>query len=291
MQNSVRAPRSSALFATNRQVIQSQLKYYHFMIKPADYKDEEARLEELASFSIMDSLPEEDYDYLTGIAAQICDTPVALVTLLDGKRQWFKSIQGLDLEVAETPKEYSFCAHAIHQPQEIFVVEDSRKDERFYDNPLVTGAPNAVFYAGMPLVSDNNLPLGTLCVADNKPKQGLSEGQQKALKSLARQVMNLMNLRKKQNQLETALDDLNQINTHLSRFVTTVLDDTQSPLIAINRVTKFLILDKDIQRHSFKSKMVDSLHKSSEELKVMLKEFKNQNNSMDKRVKGENKKG
>ena len=248
------------------------------MIKPADYKDDEARLEELASYSIMDSLPEEDYDYLTSIAGQICDTPIALVSLLDDKRQWFKSSHGLD--ATETPKEYAFCAHAIHHPQELFVVADSRKDERFHDNPLVTGGPNVVFYAGMPLVSNKGLPMGTLCVIDNKPKQqGLSESQENALKSLARQVMNLMNLRKRQNQLETALEDLSQMNNDLERFATTVLDDGQSPLININRATKFLILDRDIRQHSFRKKMVDSILDSSEKLKLMFEEYKNQNKS------------
>lgn len=242
------------------------------MIRPTQYKDEEARLKELESLDIMDSLPEEDYDYLVQIAAEISETPIALVSLLDDKRQWFKSIIGLD--ASETPKEYAFCAHAINQPDELFIVEDARKDERFHDNPLVVGGPEVTFYAGMPLVTDSGLPLGTLCVIDNKPKEKpLTDGQKNALKSLARQVTNLLNLRKKQVELERALKELNIVNTNLEEFTNSILTDSQSPLININRVTKFLLADKELKGNTFRNRMVNSLHASSEELKEMFNTF------------------
>jgi PAS domain S-box-containing protein len=163
------------------------------MIKPKKHIREKERLIELESFSIMDSLTEDEYDNITAIAAGICDTPISLVSLIDDKRQWFKSHHGF--HARETPKDYAFCAHAIHDHNEIFMVNDSRLDDRFADNPLVTDHPNVIFYAGVPLMSENDLPLGTLCVIDNKPKE-LSENQIKLLKALAAQVMIILNLRK-----------------------------------------------------------------------------------------------
>ena len=126
----------------------------------------------MKSYSILDTLPESDFDDLTTIAAEICGTPISLISLLDDKRQWFKSHHGLD--AIETPKEYSFCGHVINQ-DDLFVVSDARLDERFHDNPLVTGYPYVVFYAGVPLVGDNNLPLGTLCIIDHNPQIVRSE--------------------------------------------------------------------------------------------------------------------
>ncbi len=172
-------------------------------------------MEELDSFSILDTLPESDYDDLTAIAAEICDSPISLISLIDNDRQWFKSHHGLD--ASETPKQFAFCAHAINDPENVFMIEDSRKDERFHDNPLVTADPNVIFYAGVPLVSDNNLPLGTLCVIDDKPKV-LTESQLKRLKALGNQVKNILNLRKAKLTLEQAFADLEDKNYELERF-------------------------------------------------------------------------
>ena len=138
------------------------------MIPPSIPDNEKERLRELASYSIMDTLSEEEYDNLTAIASTICNTSISLVSLIDDTRQWFKSHHGLD--ATETPKEYAFCGHAINDPQNVLIVNDSREDERFFDNPLVEGDPYVIFYAGVPLVSQAGLPLGTLCVIDNEPK-------------------------------------------------------------------------------------------------------------------------
>ena len=160
------------------------------MIPPKPFPLEKERLAELKSYSILDTLPEEDYDNLTAIAAEICNTEISLISLLDDKRQWFKSHHNLD--VSETPKEYAFCAHAINDPKNVFIVQDARNDERFYDNPLVTGEPHVIFYAGVPLLSPKGLPLGTLCVIDHKPKL-LSNSQINSLQALSKQVMNILN--------------------------------------------------------------------------------------------------
>lgn len=153
----------------------------------------------LKEYDIMDSLPEEDYDSLTVLASQICGTPISLISLLDDRRQWFKSAVGL--EVKETPKEYAFCVHTIQNLGEPLIVPDSRKDERFAGNPLVTGEPHVVFYAGVPLITETGYPLGSLCVIDNKEHE-ITAFQLKALKELARQVVSLMELKRKNKALQ-----------------------------------------------------------------------------------------
>lgn len=169
------------------------------MIKPEIPDNEEARQKELRSYSILDTLPEKEYDEITYLASKICDTPISLISLLDDTRQWFKSHHGLP--VSETPKELAFCAHAINDKVNPLIVTDSRKDERFHDNPLVTDDPKVVFYAGIPLVTPNGFPIGTLCVIDNIPKQ-LDDSQVKALLMLSNQLMKLLELRKKKAELE-----------------------------------------------------------------------------------------
>lgn len=177
---------------------------------------EQKRLEALAEYEIMDTLPEEEYDNLTSLASRICGTPISLITLLDDQRQWFKSATGLD--VKETPIEYAFCAHAIQNPSEILVVPDSRKDERFANNPFVTGEPHIVFYAGMPLVDEAGYALGSLCVLDIQ-EHTLTAFQLTALKQLAKQVVSLMKLRKEKRTLTTMVAKLEQQNARLEEDV------------------------------------------------------------------------
>lgn len=164
------------------------------MKKPLIPQNESERLKELDSYNIIGELESDDYDFLTQMAAQICDTQISLISLVTDEKQWFLSHHGL--KERETPKELAFCAHAINDPANLFIVEDATKDERFYDNPLVTDYPRVIFYAGMPLVTEKGYPLGTLCVIDNKPKK-LSNLQTDSLKLLANQVIKLLELRKK----------------------------------------------------------------------------------------------
>ena len=165
------------------------------MISAPPPPNEKQRLRELYSYCVLDTEPELGFDDLTEIAATICDTPIALVSLIDQNRQWFKSHHGLD--VPETPRDVAFCAHAILESVPL-VVRDATLDPRFADNPLVTAAPYVQFYAGIPLINPDGFVLGTLCVIDHVPRD-LSECQIDMLRRLARQVVNVLELRRTRN--------------------------------------------------------------------------------------------
>ncbi len=152
---------------------------------------ERRRLAALRRYDILDTPAEADFDDFTRLASQICGTPIALISLVEQNRQWFKSEFGLG--VRETPIEVSVCRHAIQQ-KDVFVVPDMIRDERFKDSALVHGDPHMRFYAGAPLESSEGLPLGTLCVIDREPR-ALSAMQSEALQILARQVMAQFELR------------------------------------------------------------------------------------------------
>ncbi len=200
------------------------------MLQPESNAAEKQRVENLRSYSILDTMPEEDYDNLTAIAASICDTPVSLISLIDENRQWFKSNHGLD--TSETLREFAFCAHAINEPGKVFAVRDARTDERFKDNPLVTGEPYVIFYTGVPLVTFEGFALGTLCVIDHKPRK-LTEKQISGLKALSKQVINLLELRKIRREHEEALGKLNQQNQDLERFAYVAAHDLKMPAVNI----------------------------------------------------------
>ena len=195
---------------------------YINMISAPPTADEEERLNALNRLEILDTLEEQAYDDLTLLAAQICDTPIALVSLIDEERQWFKSHHGLD--VCETPKDVAFCAHAIHGDG-LFMVEDSENDERFHDNPLVTDAPHVKFYAGFPLYIEGKYPVGTLCVIDDHARE-LSDIQKQALEALSRQVVSQLELRLKVKQL-MVLDDTKD------KFISMVSHELRTPLTSI----------------------------------------------------------
>lgn len=183
------------------------------------------RLEALDSYDILDSLPESEYDAITHIASQICQTPISLISLIDDHRQWFKAAHGLSL--SQTPRQHAFCAHAIERPEQIMTVPDARLDERFAHNPLITDDPHIVFYAGVPLVDTEGYALGTLCVIDHQPRE-LSAEQEKALDALARQVVSLLQLRRNQILLEKANEELQALNQKLhetNQVLQTVVDN------------------------------------------------------------------
>jgi len=177
--------------------------------------NEMERLEALRILAILDSVPEQAFDDLTLLAATLCDTPMALVSLIDADRQWFKSHYGTELE--QTARELSFCAHAILVPGEIMEVPDTVADERFVDNPLVLDGPRIRFYAGAPLVTDEGHALGTLCVLDHRPRQ-LQSRQRAALQALARQAAAQLKLRSMHRALEAALESARTYQNELEEY-------------------------------------------------------------------------
>jgi GAF domain-containing protein len=162
-------------------------------------ENESGRLKALAEYQILDSLPEEVYDDITRIASEIMGTPIALLNLVDKDRQWTKSNYGLD--VTNTPRELSFCPHAILNPYDVMIVEDARYDERFHDNPLTTGAPKVIFYAGVPIVNEDGFAMGALCVIDSRPRT-MPENKLMALQALAKSVQTHFELRKTKLELD-----------------------------------------------------------------------------------------
>jgi GAF domain-containing protein len=166
--------------------------------------NEAERLAALKAYHVLDTETERSYDDITALAAHICEVPIAMISLVDEVRQWFKSKVGLDQQ--QTSRDVAFCAHAILQ-NEPFTVRDATKDRRFADSALVTGEPHFRFYTGVPLVNPEGLALGTLCVVDRQPRR-LSAAQRKALRALSRQVMALLELRRISNRLADALNNV-----------------------------------------------------------------------------------
>jgi len=192
------------------------------MKKAPTPSNEAKRQAALDAYDIVDTLAEQEYDDLTMLASEICQTPIALVSLVDNDRQWFKSRVGLD--AAETPRDISFCGHVVEAEEPLYV-EDATSDERFADNPLVTGAPDIRFYAGTPLVTPTGFSLGTLCVIDREPRV-LSETQKRQLSALSRQVVSLLELRRQKAEADRA-------NHVKSLFLSRMSHELRTPLNAV----------------------------------------------------------
>jgi len=211
-----------------------------------DPQEEEKRLKELRGYDILDSLTEKDYEDITTLASVICEVPIALISLVDKDRQWFKSHYGLDAD--ETHRQHSFCSHAITNINEAFIIPDSRLDDRFKNNPLVTGNPNVIFYAGIPLVSNSGYGLGTFCIIDNKPRE-LTETQLKALNILAGQVMNLLELRKTNTKLNLQRELLERRTKNLDNIVAERIAEIEGQKIALEKANKELQAFNYISSH------------------------------------------
>jgi GAF domain-containing protein len=164
---------------------------------------DKARVAALEKYAILDTEPEQAFDDLTLLASYVCKTPIALISLVDEDRQWFKSKVGLS--ASETPREVAFCSHAIQQ-SDVMVVPDTLEDDRFRNNPLVVSDPRIRFYAGAPLINEEGFALGTLCVVDQAPRQ-LAPDQKEALEALSRLVLAQMEFRRNLILLKEALTD------------------------------------------------------------------------------------
>jgi GAF domain-containing protein len=182
------------------------------MIAPIP-QDEKKRLKVLWQYDVLDTVPEEVFDDLTELAARICEAPIALISLVDEKRQWFKSKIGTT--VNETSRDVSFCAYAITQ-SDLFIVPDATLDPRFADNPLVTSDPRIRFYAGAPLITPDGHTLGTLCVIDKVPRE-LRPDQKQALRILARHVVSQLELRRRSRELAAARQQGNEFKMDLEK--------------------------------------------------------------------------
>jgi GAF domain-containing protein len=164
---------------------------------------EGARVAALNRYAILDTEPEQSFDDLVTLAAYVCRAPIAMLSLVDDHRQWFKSKVGV--EIRETPRDISFCSRAIEQ-EDLFLVPDALEDPRFRDNPLVVDEPHVRFYAGAPLINEDGFALGTLCVIDRQPRE-LDESQKEALKSLRSLALAQIELRQNLRLLKDALND------------------------------------------------------------------------------------
>lgn len=226
-------------------------------------KEEARRLRVLEDYKILDTQNESDFDEITKLASEICNTPISLISFIDSNRQWFKSTYGISLK--ETPRNVSFCAHAI-EGESLFVVENATEDERFKNFSLVTGDPNIVFYAGIPLTDKDGYSMGALCVIDNKTKK-LTEFQSNALEVLGRQVVRLLELRKLNHQLQLQNNILDNNYKNLERFSHVITHDIKSPLNNILSLTQ--LLEDELKEH-FKDDVkmyIDYIKESSLKLK------------------------
>jgi len=206
----------------------------------ADF-DDEPRLEALDRCGLLDTPPESAFDNVTALCADLLDVPIALVSLVDRDRQWFKSRVGLD--ATETARSVAFCDHAIRR-REILVVEDATADARFADNPLVTDGPRIRFYAGVPLRTADGHALGTLCAIDRRPRT-LSAADRRLLEQLAHQVELEIELRRRDAALRGALDRERNKQRNKELLAAMAVHDLRSPLTGI-ALSAIASLDQDL---------------------------------------------
>jgi GAF domain-containing protein len=176
-------------------------------------ENETERLAALRSYQILDTLPDSEFDLLTALASQICATPIAMMSLVDEYRQWFKSKIGVS--ISETRRDIAFCAHTILQ-RDVMEIDDASADKRFADNPLVTSSPNIRFYAGAPLVTKEGCALGVMCVLDRKPRK-LSNEQRTGLSMISQLAMAILDFRKKVGEVSKVASEREWLITELKQ--------------------------------------------------------------------------
>jgi len=214
------------------------------MIKPVIPKNEKRRLEAILAYDLHNQGQHPEFNDIVDLAAYICDTPISLISIVESDQQKFIGNHGLPVD--STERNVSFCAHAINHIHQPFIVEDATKDERFKDNPLVTGEPNIVFYAGFPLYTADDYALGSLCVIDVKPKT-LNEHQKKGLQLLTKQIIRLFELRKTIKEADEKEKMLQLSVSGLEEYTAIVAHDLKTSLRSIEISTE--LLKKKNEKH------------------------------------------
>lgn len=206
-------------------------------------KEGQLRLKALEAYKVMDTLPEKMYDDIVQIASFVCEMPIVLLSLVDDKRQFFKSKVGV--EVTQTPIEYAVCHHAILSEEELFEVEDLRLDPRFENNPLVTESPKMVSYFGVPLKNSEGISFGTLSVISQDKPKILSDRQKVILKKLAKQVIHLLELRKQNFELTRYQEEADYYSKQMEEFAHTAAHDLRAPLRAIKSFLQLIEMKRE----------------------------------------------
>ena len=206
-------------------------------------KEVQLRLKALEAYKVLDTLPEKMYDDIVQIASFVCEMPIVLLSLVDDKRQFFKSKVGV--EVTQTPIEYAVCHHAILSEEELFEVEDLRLDPRFENNPLVTEAPKMVSYFGVPLKNSEGISFGTLCVISQEEPKNLSEDKKTILKKLAKQVLYLLELRRQNFELKRYQEEVDYYSKQMEEFAHTAAHDLRAPLRAIKSFLQLIEMKRE----------------------------------------------
>ena len=232
------------------------------MIEPKFPENEHQRQRAVERYEILDTLPEACFDDITALISDISDAPISLITLLDHDRNYLKSHYGVPF--SESPRNISFCGHAINSEDEIMIVEDARLDKRFCDNPLVSEF-RAIFYAGVPLQTPDGYKLGTLCIYDHKPRK-LGEKTISILLKMARQIEQLLDLRIKNSLLLSTKNQLENHNEELSEFARAISHDIKSPLTSLLYLTDALIEDSEADDGSELSNSLNRIKKSATSL-------------------------
>jgi len=231
---------------------------------------EAQRLNALESYEIFDTQNEKEFDDLAALASVLCDVPIALITFIGSEIQTFKSHHGTDL--TQNFRQMSFCTHTIASDEGLMIVPDTRLDERFSDNPVVTGPTQIAFYAGVSLVNEDGYPLGTICVFDQKANT-LSDNQVQALKTLGQQIIDKLELRRKVSLLEKTNHDLLNANTLIQKFASMAAHDIKNPLSNILMSSQTLKMRHEKQQFDGCLRLVDLTISSTKNLISLVDEM------------------
>ena len=251
---------------------QTSGKYFPAALDLPFPANETERVSALHSYQIFDTEEEADFDALASLASSICQIPIALITFIDEERQWFKSHHGT--EIKENRREWSFCTHTIASDEEITIVADPNSDARFVNNPMVTGPTKVGFYAGVPLVNEDGFAIGTLCVLD-QVTHSLSTQQVFALKTLARQIVDKLELRRKVRQLQHANQELAKSERQKSDFLGVVSHELKTPITTLKANLQLIDKFKDNPGTPVFANLIESSSRSFVKINSMVDDLLN----------------